>query len=186
MSDRIDSFRAGMPQEPLRASRMELMWLRLKRLTGIPTVNADMEGQLRYDRSAAATEGRLHLAKMGANDVMAWHHLLSYPYGTPTVTALAGAGTTATVSVSGNDTFGTVTIVPGGTGIAAGSVVELNFAVARPTTDYRVLVTESSASAGALTTPFRRAARATDKVTFGNTTALTSGSTYTFDYLILG
>lgn len=190
MIDRIPGFTTGMIPDPdaHHGVPRTFAWLRLKRLAGLaPAVPlTDQEGQLRYTRGAASTEGYAVLAKMGASDVMAWHRFLTYPYGTPSVTAQAGAGSTAVVSVDGNDTTGVITITPGGAGIAAGNLVILTFATARPNTSYTVVTTPSSTAARALTTPLARSARNTGSVTLANATALTSGSTYTWDYLILG
>lgn len=190
MDGRQPGFKTGMIRTPEahHTTRPDVLWVRFKRLVGIPTVNGDMEGQLRYSRGAAATEGHAYLAKMGANSVMAWHRVLAYPYGTPTATPLAAAGATAAASIqsSGNDTHGTIRVQPSGAGIAAGDIVDMNFAVARPNTSYTLLLTPASSAARALGMVVGRSGRTTAKVTIATATALTSGSTYDWDYLILG
>jgi hypothetical protein len=66
----------------------------------------------------------------------------------PTFTALANAGDTATTTGSaGNDTAGEIVLNAAGSGRAAGSVVTVTFAQARPDTSYVVILQEFSSSA---------------------------------------
>lgn len=190
MDGRQPGFTTGLVRAPevYASVRPEVLWVRFKRLVGIPVASSDMEGQVRYSREVVATDGHAYLARMGADGVMAWHRLLAVPYGTPTATPLAAAGTTATASIQpgGNDAHGTIRVVPGGTGIAAGNIVDVTFAVAHPDTNYTLLLTPASSAARALGLVVGRASRATTRVTIATATALISGSTYDWDYLILG
>ncbi len=107
------------------------------------------------------------------------------PRGTPTVTANANAGATATASVSGTDTAGTITLVPNGAGIASGGQVTLTFASPKSSTSYAVLVTASNVNAGAVGFPLRASTKTTSTVLLSIATALSAGTTYTWDYWIV-
>ena len=103
---------------------------------------------------------------------------------TPTIAALTAAGSTATASVAGDDTNGSITVNPAGAGIATGSIVDLTFAVAKPSTSYSLHLTPASGAARTLGLVVGRSARATTKVTISTAVALTSGSSYVWDYSI--
>lgn len=102
----------------------------------------------------------------------------------PTVTKLTAAGTTTTVAITGTDTSGEITIVPGGTGIAAGSIVTVTFAVERATNSYNVHPSLNSQAARSLATNIGPTGRTTTGFDIDTRTALTSGSTYIFGFLI--
>jgi hypothetical protein len=105
----------------------------------------------------------------------------------PTLAALAAAGSTAAITGQvGNDTSGTFTLTPGGAGIAAGEIITITFAAARPDTNFSVFLTPHSAAARTLPTHIGPSNRATTSVGLTTSTALTSGSAYIWGYLILG
>jgi hypothetical protein len=102
----------------------------------------------------------------------------------PTVTKLTAAGTTGTVTITGNDTQGEINIVPGGTGIAAGSLLTLTFAVERPSAKYNVHISMNSQSARSLASGIGPTSRATTGFDIDCRAVLTSGTTYTWGYSI--
>jgi hypothetical protein len=99
--------------------------------------------------------------------------------------ALTNAGTTAAVSASwGNDTAGIIELVPGGAGIAAGSLVQVTFAVDHNDAMYIVQITPLSTAAVTLggVSPTSRSATGWNLRTAG---APTSGSTYQWQYFVV-
>jgi hypothetical protein len=78
---------------------------------------------------------------------------------TPAIAAGLLAGDAATVSISGNDTCGIISITPGGAGIGTGTLATITFAAARPDTNYAVLLQPNSSAA--LTLPLRVTGRTT-------------------------
>lgn len=105
----------------------------------------------------------------------------------PTATVLTAAGTTGAASIiEGNDISGLIQVIPGGTGIASGSIVTLNFAVAYPTSTYSVQITVGSSASRSLTPGNVGAtSRTTSGFTIATPTALTSGSTYQWYYTVV-
>lgn len=103
----------------------------------------------------------------------------------PTVAANANVGTTGTASITeGNDTSFRLRIIPGGTGIAVGTICRVTFANAFPAATYGVHVTPASSAARSLTTGIGPVSRAPGTLDLDSRTALTSGSTYDWDVLI--
>lgn len=106
----------------------------------------------------------------------------------PTWTVLAaGAGTTGTGSVSGNDMCGVITVTPGGTGIGVGSsFITLSFATNMADTNYEVFFSAVSSTAAALTTMPRASTRTTGGFNVSNPSALVAGTAYQWAYLVVG
>lgn len=96
----------------------------------------------------------------------------------PTIAADAAAGTTASVAISGRDDAMQIQVIPGGTGIATGSVLTVTFAAAMATSSYVVEVTPNSSAARTLGGVVGPTARNTAGFDLATNTALTSGSTY--------
>lgn len=104
----------------------------------------------------------------------------------PTLAALAAAGTTAVAAspVTGNDITGFISVVPGGTGIAAGSILTFTFSSAQSTLNYSVIFTPASIAARNLATLVGATGRLTTAFDVATSTALTTGSTYSWYYWI--
>lgn len=178
-------------------------WLQLRRRVGInpATPLPSQEGQLRYARPDGAA-GVLYLALGAADDSVAWTGILPKTGGTisgdltlgghlrasgdaPTYTLLVPAGDTATAAVVGNDIAGQIEVVPGGTGIATGSFITVTFDAAYPGSSYTVLITPDSSAARSLTTGIGPTGRTANGFNLDTRTALTSGSTYQWGYLVI-
>lgn len=100
----------------------------------------------------------------------------------PVPSVLPNAGTTATTSLShGDDTSGLILLTPNGAGIAAGTVVQLDFAVARPSaTGYTVMLTRLDLIAG--TADFRFTGQTAARFRIYTPIVLTAGSQYAIGY----
>jgi len=104
---------------------------------------------------------------------------------TPSVSALAAAGSSATVSITGTDTAGMVQLVPGGSGIASGSVLTITFSSPRANGNYFVGLTPNSNAARAVTN-IGPASRSSVSFSLTVGAALTSGSTYQWLFFVVG
>jgi hypothetical protein len=102
----------------------------------------------------------------------------------PGVTALTAAGTTAVISIVGNDTQGQISLTPGGVGIAAGSIITVTFAVERASANFNVHPSHNSNAARSLTSGWGPTNRSTTGFDIDTRTALTSGSAYILGYLV--
>lgn len=103
----------------------------------------------------------------------------------PTFTALAAAGSTASTSGSeGTDEDGFIQLVPNGTGITTGLILEVDFAVDRPSTKYRINLTPASSAARTAGATVGPTSRLTTKFSLTTGTALTAGSTYQWFYAL--
>lgn len=106
------------------------------------------------------------------------------PTGPPTIAAQAAAGTTATVTITGNDEEGIIVLVPGGTGITTGVQAIVTFGLPRPSANYTVHLqpfSSAARTAGATVGPTSRSASGWSLTTG---TALSSGSTYQYLYRV--
>lgn len=102
----------------------------------------------------------------------------------PTFTVQAAAGATASAASStGNDSSGFIQLVPGGAGLATGIQLRMSFAVARPSTSFRVHL-QAASSAARARPDVGPTGRATDKWDLTTDTILTGGSTYQWFYNI--
>jgi hypothetical protein len=109
----------------------------------------------------------------------------------PTMTTGAGAGTTPTVSVSGTDTNGVITVTTGTTPGASATVVTLNFAMAFAATPKSVFLTPANSGAAALSGAEAVWADAGILSVNGftlnvGTAALAASTTYKWYYRVLG
>lgn len=103
----------------------------------------------------------------------------------PTIAVGSGAGSTGTaVLISGNDLVGQIRIVPGGTGIIAGTMFTFTFAAPKSSSNYVVMLTP--ASAAARNRPdVGPTARTPTSWSFVSETAFTTGLTYQYQYNII-
>jgi hypothetical protein len=110
---------------------------------------------------------------------------------TPTIAAGAGAGTSPTVSISGTDTNGVITVTAGASPATGATIVTVTFSAARAAAPKTVLLTPAEANAAALTGTTQVFAGAAGisttafTVTSGSA-ALTATTTYKWNYLVLG
>ncbi len=106
---------------------------------------------------------------------------------TPTFAAQAAAGSTAaTTGSAGDDTSGTIILLPSGTGITTGTILRITFAVARPSATFSISLTNASADARAmsLSAVVSVGAKTTAKFDIATASALTTGLDYRLDYHI--
>jgi hypothetical protein len=103
---------------------------------------------------------------------------------TPSLAALAAAGSTASVAVSGRDDVMQVQVIPGGTGIASGSILTVTFANPLANASYDVLPSPNSSAARSLGGVIGATGRGAGGFDLATATALTSGSTYQFGILV--
>ncbi|MET0416056.1 MAG: hypothetical protein ABW022_08550 [Actinoplanes sp.] len=105
--------------------------------------------------------------------------------GTPSVAngAQIGTGGSPSTSISGTDHAGTITIVTGSTGAAAGQLAAVTFSVAFGATPRAVVITPKDVAAAALQ-PFVTSAASAFSVRCAGTPG--SGVTYAFDYIVIG
>jgi hypothetical protein len=99
-----------------------------------------------------------------------------------TYTVLSNAGNTATGSIAGDDTSGLVSVTANGTGIAAGTVIEVDFATARPSTNYAVALTRTDLNSGSLDA--RATGRTVNRFRIQVMSALSAGNTYSWFYQV--
>lgn len=109
------------------------------------------------------------------------HIITGNTSGTTTIAAGAAACTTPTVSISGNDTAGTITITTGTGCASTGILGTITFAAAYGAAP-RVVVSADNANASALAT--YTANRTTTTFTLDTNTTPTDTTTYTFNYFI--
>lgn len=102
---------------------------------------------------------------------------------TPTFTALTAAGSTAVATSSaGDDTSGAIQLVPSGAGITTGAILDITWAVAKPSSSYSCQLTPGSTAARTLGMFLGTNARSTTVWQIATNVALTSGSTYVWHY----
>ena len=117
-------------------------------------------------------------------DLTTGKHILSSS-STPSFSVNANAGDTATRSIAGTDVAGIIQIIPGGAGITTGVQATLTFANAYPGSSYAVVLWPASAAARSFGTDFGPTSRGSTSFDLTAGTALTSGSTYQWFYLIV-
>lgn len=119
-----------------------------------------------------------------AGDLTAGKHVIAGG-SAPAFSAGGAAGSTASVAGSeGTDACGMVQVVPGGTGIAAGTILTITFALAMPSAKFACVLTPASNAARSLGGVVGPTGRTTAKVDLDTRTALTSGQTYQWVYWI--
>ena len=132
--------------------------------------------------AAATTTGGIAISRVGTPLTMTGfsrHHILSSG-SAPAVAVNGGAGSGATASVAGNDLAHTVTVNTG-TGTTTGSLVTVTFAISYVSAP-RIIFSASNAAAAAVAT-LMYAVKGTSTYTFDATSALSTGTTYTFDVI---
>jgi hypothetical protein len=182
---------AGTASRTLTASATNYLWL------------TDV-GVLTLSTSAFPTTGnvvRLATATTNATTVtgitdarIPWLSLgghVNWGVGTPTIAAGAGAGTTPTLTVTGSDQGGLITIATGTAPTASAVVATITFGQAFPTAPRAVILTPGGSSTAALS----GAAQVYVEVTAISTTAftitvgstnLTASTTYKWQYAVIG
>jgi len=108
-------------------------------------------------------------------------------YVLPTIAAGTGAGTSPTVSVSGNDAAGVVSVTTGTTPAASAVVATVTFGTAYPTNSFVVLEPANAATAALAVTA--QAYVTSTKTSFAlntGSTGLTGSTAYKWNYLVLG
>lgn len=101
---------------------------------------------------------------------------------TPTYTLAAAAGNTATALIVGDDRHGVLQITPGGTGITTGSLITITFAHAFATANLAFVMTPASSAARSLGMVLGTSTKTTTTILIATSVALTSGSTYQWNY----
>lgn len=102
----------------------------------------------------------------------------------PSQAVQAAAGTTATGSITGTDICGQIQVIPGGTGIAAGTIIRITLGSAMPSANYVVMITPASNAARSLAGVVGVTNRNTGTFDLDTRTALTSGQTYQWHYFV--
>jgi hypothetical protein len=101
---------------------------------------------------------------------------------TPSIVKGANAGSTAAVTIAGNDTCGQFSVTPAGSAIAAGHLATITFVAARPDSNYAVQITPISSDA--LLVPLRVTNRTT--TTFDvSTAAVPTTAIHSYFYLVV-
>lgn len=103
---------------------------------------------------------------------------------TPTGVLNAGAGSTATKTITGRDDEFELTISSAGTGQAIGSLIDITFAVARPSALYNVRLGPKNSAARGLGGVVGQSTTATTHVVIATNTALVAGSSYTWGVMV--
>ena len=153
-------------------------------LQGSVGVNGNLAVHGSLSVSGALTAPSLNVGNLGITNLTAsgslsfGGHLIpsgATPSGTPSVAASGG-----TVTVSGNDTAGTVTITTGGSATLAGEMAIISFHTAFATTP-KVQLTPITSSAAGLR---YYATRSPGFFTIDTATAPDTSTNYVFDYLV--
>lgn len=102
----------------------------------------------------------------------------------PSYTLAAGAGTGATAVITGNDIAGLIQIVAGTTP-ATGVQITFKFAKPYDDTNYAMTLTGSNLGARGLATELGTSTKTVSDVQLSISTALTNGTTYQWNYIIV-
>lgn len=159
-------------------------YVQLNRLAAFIAASSSNEGMIRYERPIGNYDG-IFYACVHRNGSYWWERVRTVPESTAatnTIAAGAAAGNTATVALTGDDYDGTIEVVPGGAGIAAGVICTVTFGVQRPTTEYTWIMSPASAAARTLGMVVGRSTRNQGSVVISTAVALTAGQTYQWDY----
>jgi len=105
----------------------------------------------------------------------------------PIVAPLAAAGNTATTAgqTAGTDTAGVIELIPSGTGITTGNQLTLTFAETRPDEWFTVHLYPMTTIARTLGMSIGPTGRSASGFSLTSGTALTSGQTYRWSYLVV-
>lgn len=101
---------------------------------------------------------------------------------TPGYTIQVAAGTTATASVVGDDASGLVTLTPGGAGIASGSQIQIDFATAKSSSTYNVILQRRDTTTGSVDERVTGLTAARFRIF--TPAALTAAVAYSWDYMV--
>ncbi|BCP41436.1 hypothetical protein MINTMi27_15290 [Mycobacterium intracellulare] len=115
-------------------------------------------------------------------------HLRSNAYSestaaSPSVAAAAGAGASPTITATGFDERGQVSVKVGATGEAAGSLVTVTFAKAYDVAPDAVVVSGNDSASAALN-PYASASKTA--LTIGVAGTPSASATYVFNYVVVG
>lgn len=106
--------------------------------------------------------------------------------GTPTIAAGAGAGSGPSVSISGTGLSGRITVSAGATPTINGVICTVTMPVTMSNTNYNVIFSPSTVSAGALLgTVFMLPASTSTFTLNSGATALTATGVYSWDYIVV-
>ncbi len=103
----------------------------------------------------------------------------------PTIAAGTGAGTSPTITITGNDAAGQISVVAGSTPSASATIGTVTFGTAFPTNSF-VVITPANVGTAALAADFYVTSTTSAFALKGGTTALTGSSTYLWNYHVLG
>jgi hypothetical protein len=101
--------------------------------------------------------------------------------GEPAATVQSAAGSGATVSISGDDTTGTITITTGSSGLTAGELAQINFSNSYTSAPH-VILSPSNAAASSL--EYYKGTTTTSGFMFDANQAPSANTTYQYDYFI--
>jgi hypothetical protein len=164
-------------------------------LAGGPGTGTGTPGSLFFAVSTPGTSGiayqslTIFVTLTSASFSLANHLLLAS--GTPTIAAGTGAGTSPTVSISGSDQAGVITIVSGTLPASASTVATVTFAATFASAPRAVSLTPANSTAALLsgaTMVYSDAANVSPTgfaITAG-TSGLTGALTYKFNYVVIG
>lgn len=156
-------------------------------INGAPTASTNVTATLRYALEIAGGNAFFNgnVLSSATSSATFAHHLGNSS--TPGIAAGTGAGTSPTISISGTDMAGDVTVTTGTLPTASGIVGTITYSFAYPTHTYPVLYPGNSATAllSGVSMVYTTGNTTTFVITAG-TTALTAVTTYVWHYKISG
>lgn len=156
-------------------------------INGAPTASTNVTATLRYALEIAGGNAFFNgnVLSSATSSATFAHHLGNSS--TPGIAAGTGAGTSPTISISGTDLAGDVTVTTGTLPTASGIVGTITYSFAYPTHTYPVLYPGNSATAllSGVSMVYTTGNTTTFVITAG-TTALTAVTTYVWHYKISG
>jgi lysophospholipase L1-like esterase len=114
---------------------------------------------------------------VGNNGIVSGAHFKTSTGGTPTFAAQAGAGTGATVSLTGSDQYHLVTVTTGGSGAAIGILFQVSYAISFVGTP---VCMAGPANAAAVALPVYRSAGNNGFANWSTTSAPATGTVYMY------
>lgn len=161
--------------------------VKVSELTATRVVFAGTDGLLSDDADMTFSSDTLTVANIRAVSELRSGHFIGQGPNAPTIAAGAGAGTSPTVSIAGNDACGAVSVttgtLPTGTNAA---IATITFATAYGFSPYVVLYPANAATAtlSGVSMAFVTATTTTFVITSG-TTALTAATAYKWNYHVI-
>lgn len=113
-------------------------------------------------------------------------HLISAATGTPTIAAGTGAGTSPTISITGNDVCGVINLTTGSTPTQGGTIATISFANAYATAPKSVILTQAAIVSAAAGKWYAGATTTTTWKIENSTSGLVAASAYAWYYCIIG